>query len=108
MKCGSGRKEIYHEILHLFSEERKTRHQGRIKENIYSVLFETGPLTRLQANKDPKEDKNKAVFTLALLGHYGCDRIAFGLTNSLASFQRINVIYLDDSIMYCSIFEQCS
>ena len=62
--------------------------------------------------------KYKTAFSVGPLGFYECNRIAFGLTNAPATFQRLIercmgdihlkecLIYLDDIIIYSKTFEE--
>ena len=63
-------------------------------------------------------DKAKTAFTVGNLGFYECNRMAFGLTNVPATFQRLMVrcmgamnlkeclIFLDDILVFSSNFEE--
>ena len=65
-----------------------------------------------------EEDKQKTAFTVGPLGFYECNRMAFGLTDSPSSFQRLMehcmgdlnlkecLIYLDDIIIFSKTFEE--
>lgn len=65
-----------------------------------------------------EEDKHKTAFTVGPLGFYECNRMAFGLTNAPASFQRLMercmgdlnlkecLIYLDDIIIFSKTFDE--
>jgi len=65
-----------------------------------------------------EEDKPKTAFTVAGLGFYECNRMAFGLTNAPATFQRLMercmgelnlrdcLIFLDDVLIFASTFEE--
>ena len=65
-----------------------------------------------------EEDKFKTAFTVGPLGFYECNRMAFGLTNAPASFQRLMercmgdlnlkecLIYLDDIIIFSKTFDE--
>ena len=65
-----------------------------------------------------EEDKYKTAFTVGPLGFYECNRMAFGLTNAPASFQRLMercmgdlnlkecLIYLDDIIIFSKTFDE--
>ena len=64
-----------------------------------------------------EEDKEKTAFTVGNLGFYECNRMAFGLTNAPATFQRLmerclgdlNLkecwIFLDDILIFSETFE---
>ena len=63
-------------------------------------------------------DKHKTAFSVGPLGFFECNRMAFGLTNAPATFQRLMergigelhlkecLIYLDDIIIYSKSFEE--
>ena len=63
-------------------------------------------------------DKPKTAFTVGPLGFYECNRMAFGLTNAPATFQRLMehclsdinfrkcIVYIDDIIIFSSSFEE--
>lgn len=64
-----------------------------------------------------EEDKQKTAFTVGPLGFYECNRMAFGLTNAPATFQRLMelalgpdvylnfaLVYLDDIIVHSQDF----
>ena len=63
-------------------------------------------------------DKAKTAFTVGNLGFYECNRMAFGLTNAPATFQRLMercmgamnlkecLIFLDDILVFSSNFEE--
>ena len=63
-------------------------------------------------------DKAKTAFTVGYLGFYECNRMAFGLTNAPATFQRLMehcmgamnlkkcLIFLDDILVFSSNFEE--
>ena len=63
-----------------------------------------------------EEDKEKTAFTVGNLGFYECNRMAFGLTNAPATFQRLMercmgelnlkecLIFLDDILVYSETF----
>lgn len=65
-----------------------------------------------------EEDKHKTAFSLGPLGFYECNRMAFGLTNAPATFQRLMencmgemnlkqcLIFLDDILVFSSTFEK--
>ena len=65
-----------------------------------------------------ESDKYKTAFSVGPLGFYECNRMAFGLTNAPATFQRLIercmgdihrkecLIYLDDIIIYSQTFEE--
>ena len=65
-----------------------------------------------------ESDKYKTAFSIGPLGFYECNRMAFGLTNAPATFQRLIercmgdihlkecLIYLDDIIIYSQTFEE--
>ena len=64
-----------------------------------------------------EEDKHKTAFTVGNLGFYECNRMAFGLTNAPATFQRLMertmgdlnlrecLIFLDDILIFSQNFE---
>lgn len=64
-----------------------------------------------------EEDKYKTAFSVGNLGFYECNRMAFGLTNAPATFQRLmectmgemnlreSLIFLDDSLIFSENFE---
>lgn len=64
-----------------------------------------------------EEDKHKTAFTVGNLGFYECNRMAFGLTNAPATFQRLMertmgdlnlrecLIFLDDILIFSENFE---
>ena len=63
-------------------------------------------------------DKHKTAFSVGPLGFFECNRMAFGLTNAPATFQRLTercmgelhlkecLIYLDDIIIFSKTFEE--
>lgn len=63
-------------------------------------------------------DKHKTAFSVGNLGFYECNRMAFGLTNAPATFQRLMercmgemnlkecLIFLDDILVFSSTFEE--
>lgn len=63
-------------------------------------------------------DKAKTAFTVGPLGFFECNRMAFGLTNAPATFQRLMehcmadlnfnkcIVYIDDIIIYARTFEE--
>ena len=63
-------------------------------------------------------DKHKTAFSVGPLGFFECNRMAFGLTNAPATFQRLMercmgelhlkecLIYLDDIIIFSKTFEE--
>jgi len=63
-------------------------------------------------------DKPKTAFTVGPLGFFECNRMAFGLTNAPATFQRLMehcmadinfkkcIVYIDDIIVYSRSFEE--
>ena len=65
-----------------------------------------------------ESDKHKTAFTIGNLGFYECNRMAFGLTNAPATFQRLMercmgemnlkecLIFLDDILVFSSTFEE--
>lgn len=65
-----------------------------------------------------EEDKHKTAFTVGPLGFWECNRMAFGLTNAPATFQRLMetcmgdlyltycLIYLDDVVVFSRTFEE--
>lgn len=65
-----------------------------------------------------EEDKKKTAFTVGPLGFYECNRMAFGLTNAPATFQRLMehcmgdlnfsecIVYIDDIIVFSRTFEE--
>ena len=65
-----------------------------------------------------ESDKHKTAFTVGNLGFYECNRMAFGLTNAPATFQRLMercmgemnlkecLIFLDDILVFSSTFEE--
>lgn len=65
-----------------------------------------------------ESDKHKTAFTAGQLGFFECNRMAFGLTNAPATFQRLMetclgdihlihcLIYLDDIIIFSRTFEE--
>ena len=65
-----------------------------------------------------EEDKHKTAFTVGPLGFYECNRMAFGLTNAPATFQRLMeacmgemnlkecLIFLDDILIFSSDFDE--
>ena len=65
-----------------------------------------------------KADKHKTAFSVGPLGFFECNRIAFGLTNAPATFQRLMercmgelhlkecLIYLDDIIIFSKLFNE--
>ena len=65
-----------------------------------------------------EEDKEKTAFTIGNLGFYKCNRIAFGLTNAPATFQRLMegcmgelnlkecLIFLDDILIFSESFDE--
>ena len=65
-----------------------------------------------------EEDKHKTAFSLGPLGFFECNRMAFGLTNAPATFQRLMetcmgemnlkecLIFLDDILVFSSTFEE--
>ena len=64
-----------------------------------------------------EEDKEKTAFTVGNLGFYKCNRMAFGLTNAPATFQRLMercigdlnlkecLMFLDDILTFSETFE---
>lgn len=64
-----------------------------------------------------EEDKHKTAFSLGPLGFYECNRMAFGLTNAPATFQRLMetcmgdlhlrecLIFLDDILVFSQSFD---
>ncbi|KAK3726814.1 hypothetical protein QZH41_019605 [Actinostola sp. cb2023] len=65
-----------------------------------------------------EEDIQKTAFTVGPLGFYECNRMAFGLTNAPATFQRLMehcladlnfkkcIVYIDDIVIYAKTFEE--
>lgn len=65
-----------------------------------------------------EEDKYKTAFSVGSLGFFECNRMAFGLTNAPATFQRLMercmgelnlrecLIFLDDILIYSRTFEE--
>ena len=65
-----------------------------------------------------EEDKFKTAFTVGSLGFFECNRMAFGLTNAPATFQRLMercmgelnlkecLIFLDDILIFSATFEE--
>lgn len=65
-----------------------------------------------------EEDKKKTAITVGPLGFYECNRMAFGLTNAPATFQRLMehcmgdlnfskcIVYIDDIIVFAKTFEE--
>ena len=65
-----------------------------------------------------ESDKEKTAFTVGNLGFYECNRMAFGLTNAPATFQRLTercmgelnlkecLIFLDDILVFSETFEE--
>ncbi|MCG8033830.1 MAG: DDE-type integrase/transposase/recombinase [Candidatus Thiodiazotropha taylori] len=65
-----------------------------------------------------EEDKKKTAFSVGSLGFYECNRMAFGLTNAPATFQRLMercmgelnlkecLIFLDDILIFSDTFEE--
>lgn len=65
-----------------------------------------------------EEDKHKTAFSLGPLGFYECNRMAFGLINAPATFQRLMencmeelnlkqcLLFLDDILVFSSTFEE--
>lgn len=65
-----------------------------------------------------EQDKPKTAFTVGPLGFYECNRMAFGLTNAPATFQRLMehcmsdlnfnkcIVYIDDIVIYSRTFEE--
>ena len=65
-----------------------------------------------------EEDKHKTAFSLGPMGFYECNRMAFGLTNAPATFQRLMencmgdlhlqecLIFLDDILVFSRSFEE--
>ena len=65
-----------------------------------------------------EEDKEKTAFTVGNLGFYECNRMAFGLTNAPATFQRLMercmgelnlkecLIFLDDILIFSESFDE--
>ncbi|MCG8113688.1 MAG: RNase H-like domain-containing protein, partial [Candidatus Thiodiazotropha taylori] len=65
-----------------------------------------------------EQDKYKTAFTVGNMGFFECNRMAFGLTNAPASFQRLMercmgdmnlkecLIFLDDILIFSSTFEE--
>ena len=65
-----------------------------------------------------EEDKHKTAFTVGNIGFYECNRMAFGLTNAPATFQRLMerclhdisrkecCIFLDDVAVFSDTFEE--
>ena len=65
-----------------------------------------------------EEDKHKTAFTVGNLGFFECNRMAFGLTNAPATFQRLMercmgelnlkecLIFLDDILIFSVTFEE--
>ena len=65
-----------------------------------------------------EEDKEKTAFTVGNLGFYKCNRMAFGLTNAPATFQRLMercmgelnlkecLIFLDDILIFSESFDE--
>ena len=65
-----------------------------------------------------EEDKHKTAFTVGPLGFYECNRMAFGLTNAPATFQRLMescmgelhlkecLIFLDDILIFSKNVEE--
>ena len=65
-----------------------------------------------------EDDKEKTAFTVGNLGFYECNRMAFGLTNAPATFQRLMercmgelnlkecLIYLDDILIFLESFDE--
>lgn len=64
------------------------------------------------------EDRHKTAFSVGPLGFYECNRMAFGLTNAPATFQRLMetcmgdlnlqecLIYLDDVLVFSDTFDE--
>ncbi|MCG8034660.1 MAG: DDE-type integrase/transposase/recombinase, partial [Candidatus Thiodiazotropha taylori] len=65
-----------------------------------------------------EQDKEKTAFSVGSLGFFECNRMAFGLTNAPATFQRLMercmgelnlkecLIFLDDILIYSDTFEE--
>ena len=65
-----------------------------------------------------EKDKEKTAFTVGNLGFYECNRMAFGLTNAPATFQRLMercmgdlnlkecLIFLDDILIFSEFFDE--
>lgn len=65
-----------------------------------------------------EEDKYKTDFTVGNMGFFECNRMAFGLTNAPATFQRLMercigelnlkecLIFLDDILIFSETFEE--
>lgn len=65
-----------------------------------------------------EEDRHKTAFSVGPLGFYECNRMAFGLTNAPATFQRLMetcmgdlnlqecLIYLDDVLVFSDTFDE--
>ena len=65
-----------------------------------------------------EEDKYKTAFTVGNMGFFECNRMAFGLTNAPATFQRLMerclgelnlkecLIFLDDILIFSTTFEE--
>ena len=65
-----------------------------------------------------EEDKSKTAFSVGSLGFFECNRMAFGLTNAPATFQRLMercmgelnlkecLIFLDDILIFSVTFEE--
>ena len=65
-----------------------------------------------------EEDKHKTAFSVGSLGFFECNRMAFGLTNAPATFQRLMercmgelnprecLIFLDDILIFSVTFEE--